>query len=284
MAEILSIQSTVVYGRVGHGAASFALERLGHDVWPLPTVLLSNHTGYPVVTGRRLPAADLAELARGLRANGTLDRIAAVQSGYLGTEEVAGFVAGLVRDLRAARPGALYLCDPVLGDHGPGRYLPEAVGVALREKLLPLADIATPNEWELGWLTGRVLPDLGAVVAAARALAAAGPGRVVVTSVRAGLPADEIGILAVADGQATLVRTPFVPIHCYGTGDLAAALVLEGFLAGRTPAAIAARTASVMHAVIAHTAATGRTELDVIGAQASVVAPPRLFVAEPVIA
>lgn len=281
MAEILSIQSAVVHGRVGHGASAFALERLGHDVWPLPTVLLSGHAARTGVAGRRLPAAEVEALAGGLRASGVLGGIGAVLSGYLGTAEVAGTVAALVGDVRARVPGAPYLCDPVLGDEGPGRYLPEAVGEALRDRLLPLADIATPNAWELGWLSGRPLAGLAETLAAARAL---GPARVFVTSARAGLPAGETGILAVERDRATLVRTPLVPGAFHGTGDLAAALILAGCLRGEAAPAVAARTASVLHAIIARTAALGRDELDIVGGQDLLLAPPRMFAAEAVAA
>lgn len=281
MAEILSVQSAVVFGRVGHSAATFALERLGHDVWPIPTVLLSSHTGYPGFAGRRLPAAELETLAGGLRAIGAFRGLGALHSGYLGTEPIAGFVEGLLAELRAARPGLLYLCDPVLGDTGTGLYLPEAVGRMLRDRLLPVADIATPNEWELGWLTGLSPTAPAEVAAAARDLAARGPARVFVTGVRAGLGPEEIGILALEQGRAHLVRTPRFPVDLHGTGDLAAALILAVLLDGGSAAAAAERAASAIHAVMARTVTEGRAELALVAAQDALVRPPQLFRAEP---
>ena len=44
--RILSIQSSVAYGHAGNSAATFPLQRLGHEVWPVLTVHFSNHTGY----------------------------------------------------------------------------------------------------------------------------------------------------------------------------------------------------------------------------------------------
>ncbi len=62
---VLSIQSDVVHGHVGNGAARFALQRLGYDVWALPTVLLSNHPGHPKFRGETTPAAQLRALLAG---------------------------------------------------------------------------------------------------------------------------------------------------------------------------------------------------------------------------
>src|SRR5208337_4926031 len=82
--RVLSIQSDVVYGHVGNGAARFALQRLGHEVWAVPTVLLSSHAGYATVAGESLPADLLRRLIDGLDANGWLANCDAVLSGYLG--------------------------------------------------------------------------------------------------------------------------------------------------------------------------------------------------------
>ena len=52
--NILSIQSDVVYGHVGNAAARFALQRGGHEVWAVLTVLLSSHAGSAKVGGEAL--------------------------------------------------------------------------------------------------------------------------------------------------------------------------------------------------------------------------------------
>src|SRR5579864_122501 len=94
--NVLSIQSEVVFGHVGQGAARFALQRLGHDVWALPTVLYSNHAGYPRVEGDTVSADLLRRLLEGVAANGWLGGCDAVLSGYLGTAEQAEVVAEAV--------------------------------------------------------------------------------------------------------------------------------------------------------------------------------------------
>jgi len=64
---ILSIQSAVAYGHVGNSAAVFPLQRLGFEVWPVNTVLFSNHTGYGAWRGRVVELGWIEELILGLR-------------------------------------------------------------------------------------------------------------------------------------------------------------------------------------------------------------------------
>ena len=113
--NVLSIQSSVVYGRVGNRAAVPVLERLGHDVWPLDTVAFSNHPAHGTFRGRVVPAAEVAALVDGLAARGVFGRCHAVLSGYLGDPPTAAVVADAVARVRSVSPGVLYCCDPVIG-------------------------------------------------------------------------------------------------------------------------------------------------------------------------
>jgi pyridoxine kinase len=83
--NVLSVQSAVAYGHVGNSAAVFPLQRLGFSVWPVNTVLFSNHTGYGDWRGRVLPADEVAEVISGKEDRGVLGECDAVLSGYLGT-------------------------------------------------------------------------------------------------------------------------------------------------------------------------------------------------------
>ena len=150
---ILSIQSQVAYGHVGNSAAVLPLQRLGFDVFPLNTVQLAHHPGYGAWRGHKLRPEQLDEILRGLEEHGVLGRCAAVLSGYLGDPGVADVVARAVAAVRRARPEALYLCDPVIGDDGPGVFVSAGVPEAIRERLVPLADIVVPNRFELAQLT-----------------------------------------------------------------------------------------------------------------------------------
>ena len=155
-----------------------------------------------------------------------LSGCAAVLSGYLGNPAVGEAVLDAVRAVRRANPAALYCCDPVIGDSGPGIYVQAAIPALLRDRCLPQADIATPNLFELEHLTGRTLRTLGDAQKAAEALRATmRPGAVVlVTSLDvADTPGDAIDLLGADSGATWRLRTPRLPISANGTGDTIAA-------------------------------------------------------------
>ncbi|MEM9010010.1 MAG: pyridoxal kinase [Pseudomonadota bacterium] len=274
MAQILSIQSAVVFGRVGHGASAFPLERLGHDVWRVPTVLLTNHTGYPEFYGPPVRPDEIRQLLERMRLRFACD---AILTGYLGHPTMAQLVAEQVGALKGDDPTRTYLCDPVLGDTDKGFYVPEDLVETYRRQLLPNAAMATPNVFELGALTGTTPGTLAEIVAAARDLMAFELQTVVVTSVTQGLAPDEIGLLAVTPHAADLVVTPRLPMEAKGAGDLVAALLLAFWLEGRSAAEAAMRAASIAHAIIAETHRRGLQELALIQGQDAIVAPPTLF-------
>ena len=132
---ILSIQSAVSYGHVGNSAATFPLQRLGAEVWPINTVQFSNHPGYGARTGQVFTGAQVQDLVDGLVARGVLAGCDAVLSGYLGDAAVAVAVLHAVSMVRAANPAALYCCDPVIGDDGPGIYVQPALPALFRRAL-----------------------------------------------------------------------------------------------------------------------------------------------------
>jgi len=165
MPTVLSISSQVVYGHVGNSAAAFALRRLGVHVLPVPTIVLSSHPGISPHAIQRIAPDKLDEMLGALAANGWLDRLDAVQTGYLPSAAHVAVAAKWVRRLRAE--GALYVCDPIIGDEPAGLYLPEASARVIAEELLPLADVATPNRFELGWFAQAEIADVAGALAAA---------------------------------------------------------------------------------------------------------------------
>ncbi len=277
---VLSIQSHVAYGHVGNSAAVFPLQRLGREVWPVHTVQFSNHPGYGHRTGQVFGAAHIADVVAGIAARGVLANCAAVLSGYLGDPAIGEAVLNAVRLVRAANPAALYCCDPVIGDTVPGIYVQPAIPALLRERCLPEADIATPNQFELALLAGATVGTLAEATHAAGTLRALmRPGaRVLVTSLDvAETPAGSIDLLAM-DGQgAWRVRTPRLPIAANGTGDTIAALFLHHVLCrAPTPDAMAAAAAATF-GLLRRTLEAGARELCTVAAQEEFVSPTALF-------
>jgi pyridoxine kinase len=271
---VLSIQSEVVRGHVGNSAARFALQRLGLDVWAVPTVLLSNHPGHGRFRGEAMASSAMAALIDGLDAQGWLARCDGVVSGYLGAADQARVVADAVRRIKALHPRAIYLCDPVFGDDD-GAYAKPGVAEAMARELVPLADVVTPNRFELSSLTSKKIADAADAMAAARAL---GKAETVVTSV----PFDgaRIGTVAVAGDGAWAVAAPRISQVPNGSGDLLAALYLAARLAGCDVASALSSSCSAVDGVLR--ASAGADELRLVAAQAELVQPTRVLAAEAV--
>jgi pyridoxine kinase len=275
---VLSIQSQVVSGHVGNSAAMLPLQRLGFDVFAVPTVLLAHHPGQGRGwRGHKLAPAQVAELLNGLEAGGALARCAAVLSGYVGAPEVADLIRDMVRAVRAARPDALYLCDPVIGDDHTGVFVAPGVGEAIRDRLLPAADVLTPNRFELAHLSGRRVDDLEDALAAAAAVRAIGPGLVVATGLERPEAPETLSTLADAADASWLVTTPRLPRLVHGTGDLLSALYLGHYVRMRDPRAALELTSAAIFAVLERTDAAGADDLQLVSAQDQLVAPATRF-------
>lgn len=270
--NFLSIQSHVVYGHVGNSAVAFALQRLGHECWPLHTVQLSNHTGYPTVRGRAFDAALIADCVTGLDEVGALQACDGLVTGYAGTPEIAGAMLDAAQRLRGLNPDALWCCDPVMGDAGRF-YVKPGVAEFLRDRSVPQADIVTPNPFELDVLAGESVTSLGSAAAAMRKVAAKGPRIVLLTSFEADAPAGFIDILALAPDGLWRVRMKRYERGFNGAGDLSAALFLAFWRAERHGGRAVARMAASVHEVLAVTAETGQRELALIAAQDALARP-----------
>ncbi len=275
MPTVLSIQSWVACGNVGNCAALFPLQRLGIETWSLNTVAFSNHTGYGKWRGEAVPAHAIAELFEGIAELGALQRCDAVLSGYLGEPETGPVLLDIVARVKQVNPRARYCCDPVMGDFGPGWYVGAGVAEFYRDRALAIADIATPNRFELEWLTGGRICGIGEALAAAEALRRRGPGIVLVTSLEPA--ADRIAVLAAGPEGAWTVETQHLPIEATGCGDALAALFLGRLLQGTPLPEALALAVSAICGVVEATARDGGGELALIGAQDELIAPSRMI-------
>ena len=284
--RFLSLQSHVAYGYVGNRAATFPLQRLGHEVWAVNTVEFSNHTGYGAWRGRAASAEQVGEIVQGIEALGQLSRCDALLTGYVGDAALADVVLDTARRVRAANPRSVWCCDPVLGDIDTGIYVKPGIDAFFRDRAIPAADLVTPNHFELELLTGRTVSTMDEALAAARLLlqgAQQGPRLALITSLRrADAPIDMIEMVAVTLEAAWRVATPMIgfPIAPNGTGDAVAALFTAHWVAGDEIADALGKAASSIFAVLEATQAMGERELQLVAAQDRLVAPPRSFKAE----
>lgn len=266
--KILSIQSAVAYGHVGNSAAVFPLQRIGVEVLPVYTVNFSNHTGYGAWRGPLISPDDVRDVITGIEERGVFGDIDVILSGYQGGEGIGDVILDAVQRVKAANPAALYACDPVMGNAKSGCFVAPAIPILLRERVVPAADIITPNQFELGFLTGTEPDDLASTLASADAARALGPSVVLVTSVeRPDRPEGTIEMLAVTDEGAWIVQTPHIPMKANGSGDVTAALFTAHYAAGHDAADALARTVSSVYDLLQNTFDAGARELLLVESQ-----------------
>jgi pyridoxine kinase len=277
--NLLSIQSHVAYGHVGNSAAVFPLQRMGVEVWPVNTVQFSNHTGYGAWRGRVLGGAAIRLLVQGIEERGVLGECDGVLSGYLGSRDTGEAVIDAVSRVKGANPAARYCCDPVIGDAASGVFVRRGIPQLIKERMLPLADTVTPNQFELGHLAGRGTATMADLAVALDAVHACGPRVVFVTSlVVDDTPPDALDLVVSEASERWRLRVPRLPIVANGAGDAVAALFFAHHLRARSAAEAMALAASAMYGVLSRTAQAGAGEMLLVEAQDELVAPSRVFV------
>jgi pyridoxine kinase len=259
MPTVLAISSQVARGSVGLAACVPALQWLGHEVWAMPTVLLASRPGLGRLVRHEVPPEALAAMLRGLEADGCWARLDAVLTGYFPSPAAVRVAAEALQRIRQAAPDIPVLVDPILGDAGR-LYVAEATAAAIRDELLPLATLATPNLFELAWLSGAAVEAPGDAVAAARRL---GPRTVLVTS--AAETQDRIATILVTAAELAehwSRRHDGIP---NGAGDCLAGLLLGHLLNGMGTEDALAATLADLDRVLAASAGRDVLELPALG-------------------
>lgn len=281
--KILSIQSAVAYGHVGNSAAVFPLQRIGVEVLPVYTVNFSNHTGYGAWRGPLISPDDVRDVILGIEEREALPQIDVVLSGYQGGEGIADVILDAVARVKAANPDALYSCDPVMGNAKSGCFVAPAIPILLRDRVVPSADIITPNQFELGFLTDTEPDTLESTLESVDRIRDTGPRTVLVTSVeRPDAPDDTIEMLAVDDSGAWIVQTPRIPMKANGSGDVTAALFTAHYRRTGDLGDSLARTTSSVFDLLQRTHDSGERELQLVESQEAYAHPRMQFEARQV--
>lgn len=276
--KILSIQSAVAYGHVGNSAAVFPLQRIGVEVLPVYTVTFSNHTGYGAWRGPLISPDDVRDVIIGIEERGVFGEIDVVLSGYQGSDGIGDVILDAVARVKSANPDAVYACDPVMGNARSGCFVAPAIPVLLRERVVPNADIVTPNQFELGFLTETEPTDLDSTLASVDAARAMGPSTVLVTSVeRPDRPEGTIEMLAADAEGAWIVQTPHIPMKANGSGDVTAALFTAHYRATGDAASALSKTVSSVFDLLQLTYESGQRELQLVEAQEFYAHPREQF-------
>ena len=259
---VLVMSSFVSASRVGATASAFCLRRLGVETLILPTVLLGRHPGWGAPGGGPVDIAQLRDMWTAIKAQDL--KIDAVLSGYMGSTDHAVLIAEIIAEVKSQNPDAIIMVDPVMGDHGR-LYIPEPVAEKIRTTLIPLADICTPNLWELGYLTKTNTQSLNDVIAAAQTL----PAQTLVTSVPFD---DQIGaLLCKKDGAASCVSHEKFASVPHGGGDALAATFLAHRLKGESGQDSLSRAVGSIFEIISHAVETDAGEMPLIREQDALI-------------
>ena len=79
-----------------------------------------------------LDDTQLQELIDGLDAN-KINHFSHIINGYIGSRSFLTKLASVVSHLKTINPDLVYVCDPVMGDTGPGLYVPADLLPVYRE-------------------------------------------------------------------------------------------------------------------------------------------------------
>ena len=260
--RILAIQSAVLVGAVGNDAAIPVYTHFRQKAARLDTVRLAAHPGFQVGFIDITPANSLATLLEDFARLPHITLPEAVQTGYFGAADQIAPVASFLGQCQK-QGGGFYLLDPVLGDAGK-LYVDPAIAVAMQEQLLPLADILTPNAFELGWLSGRPIAGLAdAELAAGEILEKFGQRLkgVFATGINAG--EGKIADMLVTSRGVETFTHPRKSNGVSGSGDVLSALVISFFLRSTNLEDACQNASQLIREMIAET--TSPLGLDVAG-------------------
>jgi pyridoxine kinase len=273
MDGILSVQSHVVYCYVGNKAATYPLQAMGFDVWPVHTVQFSNHTGYGKWQGEIFAAELLTRLVDGIFEIGQQQKCKAILSGYMGSSDICNAVAQIVQKFKSINKDIIYLCDPVIGNNNC--YVKPEVLNFFKTNLS--ADIITPNHYEAEVLSGMSIKSHETIKAVADYFHNTGVRIVVITGVK--FAGDEKLRVFASDGtNCYTVLTPEynfeIPIN--GTGDLFSGVFLGAYIKYNNLAMALQYATFYLNKTLEATSLSKERELQVLSVRYDVVDPKLL--------
>ena len=230
--KVLAVSSEVGIGAVGLSILRFVLAAQKVSLLSLPTVFLPSRPDMGTVLRHIFPAQLLEQQIEALNHDGLLDTLDGVLTGYFAEAEQVTVMAKTIRALKTQNPDLYVLVDPVLGDFDTGLYVPSDVAARVRDELVPLADIITPNLFEFLWLTGEESlqdahgPDVLQSLFQLRYKVAV--PRLVITSAQIRPP--KLLTCLIADDVVTGFESHYFPAVPKGTGDVFAATLLGHLL------------------------------------------------------
>ena len=249
MKQILSIQSAVTCGFVGNSVAAPVITTLGMQPLLIDTISLAAHPGYGTIAGGPADQTQFSAILEALTTLRVLPQINSVMTGYLGDARQADPIHSMIQGWQAERPDGVYILDPVLGDGGR-LYVDSAIVDQIRQKLLPVAHIVTPNQFELGLLTDSHIETAHEAARAAKTMLQQNPNLQAV--IATGIANENRGIsdLKVTRQNVTAFDYAKRPHGVAGGGDLLTAILACWLTAGHDLNAAFAAASQDAHHII----------------------------------
>lgn len=257
--RIAAIHDLSCFGRCSLTIALPVLSAMGCQCCPLPTALLSAHTGFPGSTFLDLTA----EMGRIADHWAAMDlQFDAIYSGFLGSADQVDTVARFFDTFK--KSDTAVIVDPVMGDHGTAyRTCTPELCRGMRV-LAENSDVITPNLTEAALLLDRPYEEIRQADAyeVVRRLSLGGRRSVVLTGYSS--EPGQTGTLCFDrdSGESKAVQTPREPQDFSGTGDLFASVLAGGVAKGVPLFQAAQAAADFVRDCIARTLAEGLTEQD----------------------
>jgi len=230
--RVAAIHDLSGYGRASLTVVIPILSNMGVQVCPLPTAVLSSHSGF---TGFHF--VDLTDHLEKMIAHwkGMNLEFDAIYSGYLGSVRQVDIVRQFISDFRG--PDPLIVVDPVLGDNGKLYSAFDNKMVCEMRKLVEVAHIITPNLTEAAFLLGETFDEhasIETVKSWARKLGEMGPQIVIITSVPENSGLQKTSVLAWnrRDERMWKVSCDYLPANYPGTGDAFSSVIVGSLLQG----------------------------------------------------
>ncbi len=243
-----SIQNTVGMGFVGNQALFAIANALGARTICAPTTYASAHSGF---SGRSNWTAEPQQFRKDV-AFLVSQQPALLVIGYVPRPNLVDIIATQLTDYRG-----VVLLDPVIGDYQKGLYVTAETARAIRDQLMPIAQIVTPNRFEAEVLLGAGADKSTSELAFLNGLFDLGPQAVIVTSYERDVEKHRVKTLFTNGYSYYRIGAPYYPTFpAHGVGDAFAAAAGVFMALGASPFAAALLASALCARAVANTSGT----------------------------